>query len=127
MLGSLYTAIDSLTKPTMSILEWNLYLPIISNYLQHIFLEYLNSDHAMLVKAKYVKQFSKVKYTYKRFKKNYNLLYYFLAIFKYVFQFLSQYNKTPYALEASYSAVSSPTAPSSFQTSASISQPSVVT
>lgn len=82
--SSFHTAINSLAKSTVSILEWNLCLLIVLNYLKYIFLKNLNSNLAALIKANYIKQLSKVKYTYKGFKREYDLLFYFLAIFKHI-------------------------------------------
>jgi len=110
ILSSFHTAIDSLAKSTVSILEWNLCLLIVLNYLKYIFLKHLNSNLAALMKANYIKQLSKVKHTYKRFKREYNLLFHFLAIFKQISQFLTQYDKFSHALEILYSIAPFPVA-----------------
>lgn len=55
------------------------------------------------MKAKYIQQLFKVKHTDEGFKKEHDPLFYFLAIFKQVYQFLTQYDKISQAPEAPYS------------------------
>ena len=62
--------------------EWIFYFLIVIDYLQYIFLKYINSDSDALTTTNYTKQLSKVKYTYKRFKKEYNFSFYFPVVFK---------------------------------------------
>ena len=51
---------------------------------KYIFCKCLNNDPTTLTKADYIKQISKVKHTYERFKMEHDLPFYFPAIFKQV-------------------------------------------